>query len=88
MCANGQRSSCKIKGATLVERVVAISLMTIIMRIILAPISSAPLSSDVSCNNVESMLGGRLLIDHIAQPLPQAFPAKFWNVLSTKTSSG
>ena len=62
----------KDHGTTLVELVVAVSMMAVIMAVIVPVIVSARLSWDTSSNNAEALQNGRVLIDHLYRNLSQA----------------
>lgn len=59
-------------GTTLIELVIAVSIMTVVIGTLLPLLSSARKTWDTSQNNAETLQNGRILMDHMNRWLSQA----------------
>ncbi|MCF7972548.1 MAG: LamG domain-containing protein [Phycisphaerae bacterium] len=69
---SGQGSNIKNKGTTLVELVVAISMMVVIMGTVLPLLSCVRQTWDTYDSNAETLQNGRILLNHLSQYLAVA----------------
>lgn len=64
--------SRRASGITLVELVIAFSLMAVVTAVIVPVLVSARLNLDASSNNAEALQNGRILLDHLRRHLSAA----------------